>query len=174
MNKFYIQEGNKRVSVLKYVGAASIHGYVTRLIPKRSDSLENKIYYEFLEFYKITGMNEVWFTKEGSFRKLKRLDLGQMCLGIRKNRFAPREPMPDSGWHLRKREENAFPLPADAMLVYLETFGMHHLEWVHTTEEKTGRFWKKFICPTRITQSTREEPEKKKETARERQNSGIF
>ena len=43
MNKFYVQEGNKRVSVMKYVGAASISGEVTRLVPRRSDSLENKI-----------------------------------------------------------------------------------------------------------------------------------
>lgn len=50
MNRFYVQEGNKRVSVLKYYGAVKIAGTVTRLIPARNDSLENRIYYEFWTF----------------------------------------------------------------------------------------------------------------------------
>ena len=43
MNLFYVEEGNKRVSVMKYFGAVSIPGYVTRIIPKPSDTKENKI-----------------------------------------------------------------------------------------------------------------------------------
>ena len=31
MNKFYVEEGNKRVSVLKYFDAVSVPGYVTRI-----------------------------------------------------------------------------------------------------------------------------------------------
>ena len=54
MNRFYVQEGNKRVSVMKYVGAYSISGYVTRLIPQRTDEKENKLYYEFLDFYQVS------------------------------------------------------------------------------------------------------------------------
>lgn len=73
LNKFYVSEGNKRVSVLKYFGAAFIQGNVIRLIPKRTNELENKIYYEFLDFYRDTRINCIWFTKEGSFRKLLEL-----------------------------------------------------------------------------------------------------
>ena len=40
MNHYYIQEGNKRVSVLKYFDAISIPGYVTRIIPAREDTPE--------------------------------------------------------------------------------------------------------------------------------------
>ena len=43
MNKFYIQEGNKRVSVLKYYDVVSAPGEVTRIIPKRTDE-KKKIY----------------------------------------------------------------------------------------------------------------------------------
>ena len=46
LNKFYVQEDNKRVSVLKYFDAVRIAGTVTRLVPERNDSLENRIYYE--------------------------------------------------------------------------------------------------------------------------------
>ena len=37
MNKFYIEEGNKRVSVLKYYDAVSVPGYVTRILPAKTD-----------------------------------------------------------------------------------------------------------------------------------------
>lgn len=70
MNKFYVEEGNKRVSVLKFFDVDSYPGYVTRIIPKRTDELENKIYYEFLDFYNLTKINYIWFSKEGSFAKL--------------------------------------------------------------------------------------------------------
>ena len=52
MNRFYVVEGNKRVSVLKYFDAVTIPGIVTRIIPKRTDEKENKIYYEFWIFTK--------------------------------------------------------------------------------------------------------------------------
>lgn len=70
MNKFYVEEGNKRVSVMKYFEAISIPGTVTRIIPKRTDEKENKIYYEFLDFYKLSKINYIWFSREGSFSRL--------------------------------------------------------------------------------------------------------
>lgn len=71
MNKFYVEEGNKRVSVMKYFGVVSIPGIVTRIIPKRTEEKENKIYFEFLDFYEVSKVNYVWFTHEGSFAKLQ-------------------------------------------------------------------------------------------------------
>ena len=51
MHRFYVMEGNKRVSVLKSLKAAKISAKVTRIIPKKTDDLETKIYYEFMDFY---------------------------------------------------------------------------------------------------------------------------
>ena len=68
MNKFYVEEGNKRVSVMKYYEAMSIPGSVTRIVPRRSEDKENKIYYEFLDFYDLTGVNYLWFSQLGRFR----------------------------------------------------------------------------------------------------------
>ena len=73
LNKFYVQEGNKRVSVLKYFDAVRIAGTVTRLIPERNDSLENRIYYEFLDFYKLSKVNDVHFSRLGGYTKLQTL-----------------------------------------------------------------------------------------------------
>ena len=71
MNKFYVLEGNKRVSVMKYFGVVSIPGNVTRIVPRRSDDRENRIYYEFMDFYQAAPINYIWFSQEGSFRKLQ-------------------------------------------------------------------------------------------------------
>lgn len=70
MNKYYVVEGNKRVSVLKYFNSPTIAAEVTRKVPKRSDDLENQIYYEFMDFYKLTKINYVQFSKLGSYTKL--------------------------------------------------------------------------------------------------------
>ncbi len=71
MNKFYVLEGNKRVSVMKYYGAVSVPGTVIRIVPKRTDEKENKIYFEFMDFYELTNINYIWFSEEGSFKKLQ-------------------------------------------------------------------------------------------------------
>lgn len=70
MNRYYVVEGNKRVSVQKFLGAASVEGIVTRIVPPRTDSKENKVYYEFLDFYSHTKINYVLMSNEGSYEKL--------------------------------------------------------------------------------------------------------
>lgn len=71
MNKFYVLEGNKRVSVMKYFGAVSIPGEVIRIIPKRTKEKENQLYFEFLDFYDLAKINYIWFTRLGSFTRLQ-------------------------------------------------------------------------------------------------------
>lgn len=71
MHKFYVEEGNKRVSVMKYSGAVSILGDVIRIVPKRTEEKENKIYYEYMDFYQAAPINYIWFTQEGGFVKLQ-------------------------------------------------------------------------------------------------------
>ena len=73
MNKFYVEEGNKRVSVMKYFGAVSILGNVIRIVPQRTDEKENRIYFEFLDFYQAAPINYIWFSREGSFAKLQKI-----------------------------------------------------------------------------------------------------
>ncbi len=70
LNYYYVVEGNKRVSVLKFFDAETIPGRVTRVMPKRVDDPVVRIYYEFLDFFNISHVNYVWFTEEGSFASL--------------------------------------------------------------------------------------------------------
>lgn len=67
MNRFYILEGNKRVSVLKYFDAVSIPGEVIRIIPPRTEEKENKIYYEFMDFYWLSQVNYLLLSEEGRY-----------------------------------------------------------------------------------------------------------
>lgn len=73
MNRFYVLEGNKRVSVMKFLDAVSIPGTVTRVLPKRNDSKENRLYYEFVEFYRITGINYLDMSELGNYERLLEL-----------------------------------------------------------------------------------------------------
>ena len=70
MNRFYVLEGNKRVSVLKFFGADTIEGVVTRVMPERDGSDEVELYYEFIDFYKYTKVNFIEFSKRGSYNEL--------------------------------------------------------------------------------------------------------
>lgn len=70
MTRYYVQEGNKRVSVLKYVKAASITANVIRLLPKKTDDVESRIYYEYVDFYEASGICMIDFSTEGAYEEL--------------------------------------------------------------------------------------------------------
>ena len=70
LGNFYVQEGNKRVSVLRHFGAPRIAGYVKRILPPKEDTPRYQAYQEFLEFYKLTGLYDVRYTTPGSYGKL--------------------------------------------------------------------------------------------------------
>ena len=71
LGKFYVQEGNKRVSVLKYFDARSILGNVIRILPGEMEAPVLPAYQEFLAYYAQTKLYQVFFTRLGSFQKLQ-------------------------------------------------------------------------------------------------------
>ena len=70
LGRFYVQEGNKRVSVLRSFEAARIPAHVRRIMPEKSDAPHIRAYYEFLEFYKDSGLYEVYYDTPGNYAKL--------------------------------------------------------------------------------------------------------
>ena len=70
LGNFYVQEGNKRVSVLRHFGAPRIPGNVRRIVPPMSDDPRIKAYYEFLDFFKGARLYEVQFRRPGDYGKL--------------------------------------------------------------------------------------------------------
>lgn len=73
LNRFYVEEGNKRVSVLKYFGAVSIPAHVIRVLPERDGSPEVELYYEFVEFYQCSRVNFIEFSRKGGYADLQRM-----------------------------------------------------------------------------------------------------
>ena len=69
-NRFYVQEGNKRVSIMKYLKMPTILANVTRILPMHDSKKENVVYYEFVEFYKRTGLNMIIFPEPGNYESL--------------------------------------------------------------------------------------------------------
>lgn len=70
MNNYYVVEGNKRTSVLKFFDSSDIVAEVIRKIPKYSDDIKVRIYYEYMDFYKLNKINYIQFSKLGSYKKL--------------------------------------------------------------------------------------------------------
>ncbi len=73
LGRYYALEGNKRISILKYVGAASVYGNVIRLLPERNEENDQiSIYYEFLDYDKKLFLDDLWFKRRGNFTLLVR------------------------------------------------------------------------------------------------------
>ncbi len=129
MNHYYIIEGNKRVSVLKFSDAVTVSGYVTRIIPAKKDTPEIKIYYEYMDFYRVSGINTIYFSREGSFPRLCALmgkEPGELWSGEDRSAF--------SSAFLRfcqiYREKGGEKLPitsGDGFLLYLGVYGWNGL-----------------------------------------------
>ena len=124
LGRFYVQEGNKRVSVLKSFGAPTVSGYVTRVIPAYSEDESVAIYYEFMGFYRLSGTYQVYFSRRGGFAKL------QAALGYEPDHVWTDEERRrfQSGFHYFKEAFNKLggkklPVTAgDALLVWLELY----------------------------------------------------
>ena len=71
-NRFYVLEGNKRVSITKYMGMPSILASVTRILPEKENTVEYRNYLEFLRYYGQTGMYDILFSRPGSYEQLCR------------------------------------------------------------------------------------------------------
>ena len=86
MKKFYVQEGNKRVSVLKALKMPSVDAEVIRIMPEKTDDRDVQLYYEFLDFYKVCPVYVVDFSRPGGYRKfINLLGLSEEILLFREN-----------------------------------------------------------------------------------------
>ena len=70
LGNFYVQEGCKRVSVLRWFGAARIPAVVTRMLPPASREPRILAYYEFLDFYEHTRLYHIQYRTPGDYQRL--------------------------------------------------------------------------------------------------------
>ena len=76
LQRFYVREGNKRVSVLRSLDAPTIMASITRVMPMPSDEREVRCYHEFVRLYRVAPVYGLVFSQEGSCERLASL-LGQ-------------------------------------------------------------------------------------------------
>ena len=136
LGRFYVLEGNKRVSVLKYFDAGTILGEVTRILPGESDDPEVQAYQEFLSYYPLTRLYQIHFTRLGSFQKL------QLALGYEPEHAWSDEERRDfiSGYYtfetlFRKLGGDSLrATTADALLEWLKIYPFDLLQTEQTAE----------------------------------------
>ena len=69
---FYVEEGNKRLSVLKYLDQISVDAEIYRIRPEKEEA-EAALYEEFVSFYEAVPTYALRFHKEGSYREFANL-----------------------------------------------------------------------------------------------------
>lgn len=136
LGRFYVEEGNKRVSVLKTMGAPAIPAQVTRILPAYSDDPVITDYYDFVDFNELSGIYGLSFTAHGSYAKL------QAALGLEPDHVWTEEERRrfQSGFvrfsqafqkHIKKAGDIT---EADALLSFLEVFSFSDIKDLSLSE----------------------------------------
>ena len=137
LNRYYLVEGNKRVSVSRYLDMDSIEADVTRVIPSPdANDPEVRLFRELLPFIDDSGIRRLWFTREGSVAKLYEL-MGKTpgvkwteeeTADFRAGYYYFREA------YKRVVDDKLSISTADAFLIYLEVFGYEKC-WERSSEQ---------------------------------------
>ncbi|MGN0072109.1 MAG: BMP family ABC transporter substrate-binding protein [Atopobiaceae bacterium] len=145
LHRFYVLEGNKRTSVMKYLGAQTIEAEVTRLVPSEADDT----YQEFLAFWNVCPLFEIDFTLPGSYAKLagyfgqdlKKKWPDELVQYLRSTYYFFAEMFFRSGgWHLDVTA-------SDALLIYLSFFGQDRLLETPSSIvlDRIQKIWKELV-----------------------------
>ena len=148
LGKFYVVDGKKRVSILKSLGVSMTPAYVKRILPIASEEKPIQLYYEFLEYFKLTMLYQVSFSQLGSFKKLQKA-MGHDELQVWNDE--------ERAMVLRELEridsalESAFGgymcvTPADALLILLEEYSFKQIHRMATVamSDYFQKKWKKL------------------------------
>ena len=148
LNRYYVEEGNKRVSVLRFFGAETVYANVTRVLPERNGTREVDLYYEYVDFWNYSRVNFLEFSKPGSFLQLQR-QLGK----------APGEVWTDDDrsafstayYYFRQAYEaqggrRLNSTVGDAMLAYIKVYGYAALRGKSSAEirKSVSRVWEEI------------------------------
>ena len=149
LQHFYVQEGNKRVSVMRYLGMPTILANITRVVPMPSDEKSLRIYHEFTRFYAVAPIYGIMTSEEGFYARLAALldqDLehpwpDELVSSLRSVFAAFADAF-------RRRGGDGLDLAVgDALLTYLTIFGYPHVRELlpGQVDEEVGRIWGEFV-----------------------------
>lgn len=130
MNRYYVEEGNKRVSVLKFLDAVSVYAHVIRILPRRDGSPEVELYYELVDFSQYSGINFLEFTRSGSYGRFQNLvgkPAGEVWTEDERRSFS------NAYYYFRQAYranggESLHLTVGDALLAYMEIYGYPSLK----------------------------------------------
>ena len=129
LGRFYVTEGNKRVSVLKSYDAVTIPGSVTRVIPAYSDDPVIRVYYEFMQFYQLSRIYDVSFRQVGGYAQLQKLlgyEADHVWTEDERREFLLRYRTFAAAFD--RMNEEKLPIDAgDALLIWLQVFPLSDL-----------------------------------------------
>ncbi|MBQ1508246.1 MAG: hypothetical protein IIZ47_02385, partial [Erysipelotrichaceae bacterium] len=122
LGKFYIIQGDKQVSVLRSYGTVFITLDVIRLIPLDMKRYSTHLYCSFLDFYKLSKLYSIQFSRPDSYRKFQRL------LGFEEDHvWTRRERIDLVGFYgrlvTRLKETGITADPCNCLLAMLDIYG---------------------------------------------------
>ncbi len=149
LGDFYVQEGNKRVSVLKHFDSPRITGSVKRILPLLSEEPRIRAYYEFLEFYKVSRLYSIQFRRPGDYKKL----MGHLGLSSTELWEEDQRRMVNAYFHYFLDAFNALNpkdtdvLPEEALLLWLELYPFRDLGQLTTTalKKSISAIWEDIV-----------------------------
>ena len=167
LGNFYIQEGNKRVSVLRWFGAPRILCTVRRILPPMSDEPRIRAYYEFLEFYKSAKLYTIQYRRPGDYAKLLKAlgrtpgevweEWDRRSFNAKFHRFHEA--------FLSLQEKPVDVLPEEALLVWLQLYPFSDLGELTSTElkKRLAALWPDVVAASTdtVTLQTRAESDGK-------------
>ena len=168
MHQFYVQEGNKRVSVMKYLDASHIMAKVIRILPEKTDEPSVKLYYEFIEFYRSTKLYDIVCKQVGNYAKLLKLmgkERNEACSDEERKKLQSLFYHFSSIYNAVAGNEEAVLPAGDAFLIYLNIFSYEEAASKPASKlrEEILKMWKEFV-PAKEAESVKRllEPEEKK------------
>lgn len=125
-HQYYVEEGNKRVSVMKFLGGNSIMADVTRILPKKEKTQKSQAYYAYLDFIREHHHDFIDFPKKEEYSQLEKL----LSLGKEERMNREKERQIKAEYELFKKafaqikDEGMHLSVGEAFLLYLETYGL--------------------------------------------------
>lgn len=137
-HRFYVAEGNKRTSVMKYQKVPVIPAEVVRILPNRGEMAERHLYEEFLEFFKVAPIYDFDFSHLGDYRTLARV-LGKDLYhkwSVDEVRLLRSEYRLFKEQYLEHVSDGNDIACSDAFLEYMTTYGPAALEFLKVSKMK--------------------------------------
>lgn len=179
MNRYYILEGNKRVSVLKFFDAVTIPTEVIRILPVKDGSKEVEIYYEMIDFFELSKINYLEFSDLGCYRQIQGL-MGKAADEVWTDE--ERSQFKTAFYNLKKafqelNGERVNVTVSDAVLTYLKIYGFEDLMSKSNEQIKQSllKIWEEVrLLEEEENIDLKEVPEERQDSRKQRLLKKIF